>query len=427
MKVSATNDDWSEIVCCGLENQQIDFKSHQNWETIGRVGRAKFARHAMAMANTQGGYVVVGVGEDENGTPNDFTGMTEAEASSFDPSVVGQTINTFADPPVSIDIVRPVVAGKRYVVMVVYPFTDIPHVCCENCEHELHRGGFYIRTPDARSKLAVKASEIHPLIRRALRNQRQMLGRMLRGILYEDKVIEPQTEEVKTARVENSRRMALKHLGKKTMQSLPCYEATVCPEMPFGEIQLAELRRAVEQLERPAIADIPWTNEIVPSSEIFATNESLCGVINVNGGVRAFWEANCNGLFYIAVSLASSVEDKRVQATELSQTILMTLATMGEFYSLMNHPEALLDIRLRVLNSEDANLVNIPYADKRQSHVSHISEIEVTSQRSAADLEGGAASETAAKLFAEICQRFNAPMTPQAIMELRRHFDRLLK
>ena len=73
MKVSATNDDWSEIVCCGLENQQIDFKSHQDWEKIGRVGRAKFARHAMAMANTQGGYVVVGVGEDENGTPRLLT------------------------------------------------------------------------------------------------------------------------------------------------------------------------------------------------------------------------------------------------------------------------------------------------------------------------------------------------------------------
>lgn len=427
MKVSATNDDWSEIVCCGLENQQIDFKSHQDWEKIGRVGRAKFARHAMAMANTQGGYVVVGVGEDENGTPKDFTGMTEAEASSFDPSVVGQTINTFADPPVSIDIVRPMVDGKRYVIMVVYPFTDIPHVCCENCEHELHRGGFYIRTPDARSKLAVKASEIHPLIRRALRNQRQMLGRMLRGILYEDKVIEPQAEEVKAARVENSRRLALKHLGKRVMQSLPCFEAVVCPEMPLDEIQLAELRRAVEQMERPAIADIPWTSEVAPSSEIFATNESLCGVVSINGEIRAFWEANCNGFFYIAVSLSSSEESRNVKAGELSQTILMTLATMGEFYSLLNHPEALLDIRLRVMNTENATLDAIPHADNQKNHVSHIPEIYVSSQRSAADLEGGAASETAAKLFGEICQRFNAPMTPMALFELRRDMERQLK
>ena len=113
MNITANPEDWREIVCCGLENQQIDFKSHQNWETIGRIGRAKFARHAMALGNTLGGYVVVGVSEDENGNPTDYIGMTEEEASSFDPSTVGQTINNFADPPVSLDIVRPVVDGKR--------------------------------------------------------------------------------------------------------------------------------------------------------------------------------------------------------------------------------------------------------------------------------------------------------------------------
>lgn len=420
MKVSAVNDDWSEIVCCGLENQQIDFKSHQNWETIGRVGRAKFARHAMALANTLGGYVVIGVGENENGTPNVFTGMTEAEASSFDPSVVGQTINTFADPPVSIDIVRPVVDGKRYVIMVVYPFSDVPHVCSENCEHELHRGGFYIRTPDARSKLASKASEIHPLIRRALRNQRQMLGRMLRGILYEDKVIEPQPEELRNARLENSRRQAMKRLGKMPMHSLPCYEAIISPGTPLKDVQLSDLRTAVEQLERPALADIPWTSEVVPSSEIFATNESLCGVVSFNGAARAFWEVNCNGLFYIAVALTSQKETIAVQGKELAQTILMTLACMGEFYSLLNHPEALLDITLRILNSENAALIQIPYAESGEAHICQIPDIQVACQRSAADLEGGAAAETTARLFSEICQRFNAPMSPLALLELRR-------
>lgn len=426
MKVSAINDDWREIVCCGLENQQIDFKSHQNWEDIGRVGRAKFARHAMALANTQGGYVVVGVSENENGTPNVFTGMTEAEASSFDPSTVGQTINSFADPPVSIDIVRPVVDGHRYVIMVVYPFSDIPHVCSENCEHELQRGGFYIRTPDARSKLAVKASEIHPLIRRALRNQRQMLGRMLRGILYEDKVIEPQADDLNAAQLDNNRRLAMKYLGKKQMQTLPCFEAVVRPGIMLKEVSLAELRNAIEQLERPAIADIPWSHDIAPSSEIFATNDSLCGLVKVSDVARAFWEVNCQGVFYIAVSLDSE-ETPAVRADDMAQTILMTFAGMGEFFSLLNHPEALLDFTLRVLNSENADLVHIPFDAGTEQHICHIPEIQVTCQRSAADLEGGAASETAAKLFAEICQRFNAPLTQSDIMELHHRFDKLIQ
>ena len=113
MKVSAYYDDWKSIIYCRLENQQIDFKAPQNWNAIGRTGRAKLARHAIAMANTLGGYVVIGVGEDANGTPNQYIGMTEEEAGSFDPSAVGQSISSFADPPVSLDIVRPLVDGRR--------------------------------------------------------------------------------------------------------------------------------------------------------------------------------------------------------------------------------------------------------------------------------------------------------------------------
>ncbi|MFA6725003.1 MAG: ATP-binding protein, partial [Lentisphaeria bacterium] len=93
MLVSTQQSDWREVLFCGLENQQIDFKAAQDWNKIGRVGRAKFARHLMALANTLGGYLVIGVGEDPNGNPTLYTGLDEKQASSFDPSGVGQTVN----------------------------------------------------------------------------------------------------------------------------------------------------------------------------------------------------------------------------------------------------------------------------------------------------------------------------------------------
>ena len=407
MNITASPEDWREIVCCGLENQQIDFKSHQNWETIGRVGRAKFARHAMALGNTLGGYVVVGVSEDENGNPTDYVGMTEEESASFDPSTVGQTINNFADPPVSLDIVRPVVDGKRYVVMVVYPFKDLPHVCSENCERELQRGAFYVRTPDARSKVANQSSELHQLIRRALRNQRQMLGRMLRGILYEDKQL-PEARELAIIPplIDRSRQQAIARLGKKVIHSSPYFEVLCTPLSLFDDVSLTDIRKAIDSLERPTIQDFLYRLPTL-ETEIFATNDSICGIQTRDGTPVVFWEFYRNGFFYIAAAFPNMTTEKHViQANSLSRATVQTLALIGQYYSSLNQTDKLLNIALRIPNSENAMLA-VQNDQENPDHVCRIMDIEVKRERTAADLESGAASETATRLYVELCERFN--------------------
>ena len=49
--------DWESIVKRGVESDELDYKAAQNWNKLSRTGRAKFARHCMALANTKGGYV----------------------------------------------------------------------------------------------------------------------------------------------------------------------------------------------------------------------------------------------------------------------------------------------------------------------------------------------------------------------------------
>lgn len=183
--------DWEEIVKRGVESDTLDYKSSQNWRLIPRAGKMKFVRHALAMANTKGGFVVVGVGEDAAGRPVVYTGLTEEESASFDPSMVGSFINHYVDPPIDLTVERPIVEGKRYAIFHIRPFKDIPHVCSGGFEHELLQGVFYIRTPDASSRPAYRASEIQDLLRRAMRNQRAVLGRMLRGLLQESRLFEP--------------------------------------------------------------------------------------------------------------------------------------------------------------------------------------------------------------------------------------------
>ncbi len=422
MKVSAYSDDWREIVYCGLENQQIDFKAPQNWNLIGRPGRAKLARHAIAMANTLGGYVVIGVGEDANGTPNQYIGMTDEECSSFDPSTVGQSLSTFADPPVSIDIVRPVIEGRRYVVIVVYPFTGMPHVCSNACEQELQRGAFYIRTPDARSKVAVKASELHLLIQRCLRNQRQMLGRMLRGILYEDRQADSPEMELLPALLERSRRSAQEKIGKKFLHSLPYFELSCTPNKVFRDVGLSDMRRGMDLIERPSVSDILDNGNGEPP-ESFATNDSICMLKSVGGSVIAYLEIYQSGLVFIAALFPDACStERKLHLDDLSRFVFNSLAFLGQAYTNIGHPEAILDMTLRIPNSDGVELTGVAGTDAQPS-ICRIMDIEVSRQRSAGDLEGGAAAAAATQLFAEICERFNAKLDSAALAEEKLKFS----
>ena len=176
---------WRELVYRGVESDELDYKAAMNWNLLSKSGRAKLVRHCLAFANTRGGYLVIGVGEDASGHPSDYQGLTKEELHSFDPSTVTSFIHRLTDPPINFTIERPEIDGKRYVIFAIKPFSSLPHICASGVDGELQQGVFYIRTKGASSRPAVSAMEMQGLIRRALRNQRAMLGQMLRGILSE--------------------------------------------------------------------------------------------------------------------------------------------------------------------------------------------------------------------------------------------------
>ena len=406
MLVSPQHTDWREIIYCGLENQQIDFKAAQDWNEIGRVGRAKFARHLMALANTFGGYVIIGVGEDNNGNPTHYTGMTEKQATSFDPSTVGQTINRYAEPSVEFDLVKPRVDDKIFVVLVVYPFRNLPHVCNDACDSELQRGVFYIRTPDARSRAAYRSSELHAIIQRSMRNQRQMLGRMLRGILYEDRqAIEPRAEEEFSALLQNGRNQAKQVLGNRIWRETPLFEAAIHPQRRLKNFTLSDCRRHLESLEMPSLHDFPWPSAQLRDNPIYASNEAIRSHSTENAEPAFFWEFYPEGLFYCAVPLPE-LPGKSIDSATLLQLCVITLALNGELFSQMGLGSELLTLIFRLNNTLDLNL-NLGSSSGDKQNRCHIHDIHIFISRTAGDLEGGAAANTSAHFFREFCERFN--------------------
>ena len=67
---------WRELVYRGVESDELDYKAAMNWNQLSKAGRAKLVRHWLAFANTRGGDLVIGVGEDASGHPSDYQGLT---------------------------------------------------------------------------------------------------------------------------------------------------------------------------------------------------------------------------------------------------------------------------------------------------------------------------------------------------------------
>ncbi|MDD3694958.1 MAG: ATP-binding protein [Lentisphaeria bacterium] len=426
MLVSTQQSDWREVLFCGLENQQIDFKAAQDWNKIGRVGRAKFARHLMALANTLGGYLVIGVGEDPNGNPTLYTGLDEKQASSFDPSGVGQTVNRYAEPAVEFDLVKPEIDGKVYVILVVYPFRNLPHVCNDACEGELQRGVFYVRTPDARSRAAYRSEELHGIIQRALRNQRQMLGRMLRGILYEDRqAVAPSSDQDFAVLLQNARNQAKQLFGNKLWREKPLFEAVIHPQQRQKGITLTDCRRQLEALERPALHDFPWPSAHIRKTRFYASNQAIRGHAEENSQPNFFWEFYPEGLFYCAVALPELPEHS-IESRTLLQLCLITLALNGEFFSRLGLSDELLTLFFNLNNTLDLNLLLGEESESRVN-VCHIHDIRIKRSRTAGDLEGGAAADTATQFFREMCERFNYSLSEADCQSISTGLEDFLK
>ncbi len=407
MHISTQQSDWRQIIYCGLENQQLDFKAAQDWNEIGRSGRAKFARHALALANTAGGYIVIGVGEDANGNPTLYTGMNEKQASSFDPSNVGQTINRYADPAVEFDLLKPILENRLYVVLVIYPFKNLPHICNDVCDDELQRGVFYIRTTDARSRAAYRSSELHGIIQRALRNQRQLLGRMLRGILYEDRqAAEPAAEEQFSDLLQIAGNNARTYLGNRTVREKPLFTAAIHLQQRRNVLSLTDWRRQMDTLSRPGLTNFPWPRPNPQEQVIYASNNSLrVRPKEDDAEQKYFLELFPYGLFYSAV-LLPELPGPGISGEALAQLCVVILALAGELFTQLGLGSELLTLSFNLHNTLELNL--FPNDQSQQTRYRcHIHDIRVSKTRTAGDLEGGAAAGTAAQIYREIGERFN--------------------
>ncbi|MEA4862337.1 MAG: helix-turn-helix domain-containing protein [Victivallaceae bacterium] len=335
-----------------VESDTLDYKAAMNWLKIPQSTRAKFVRHCLALANTRGGCVVVGVGEDASGHPSVYTGLSREQAHSFDPTTVGTFINRHVDPAIDFTVERPLIDGKRYAVFVIKPFTTLPHVCSSSLSGELQQGVFYIRTTDASSRPAYRAGELHDLIQRALRNQRELLGKMLRGLLYENRVAGPGGDTDDRGRFDEARRHLRDFFLRRREPANACcrLELSAFPEVfDEGRFTIDFIRSAtLSVLDRE-------------SSLEYLTSEELNSGYAANTGIRVFppeaqklWQLTTSGMCFFIANLPKVGPEADLK--HLSGILNGALGFAANLYTELGFADELItfDLRLQQINPENA-------------------------------------------------------------------------
>ena len=369
---SSKEQNFEELVYRGVESDELDYKAHMSWQTMPRTAKGKLLRHLIAFANTRGGFLVIGVGEDQFGNPNLYTGVSAEESGSFDPSAVGSFINSYVEPPIDFTIERPTIRGKRYVIFVIKPFTSLPHVCTHGIEGEIQSGVFYIRTVEASSRPARRALEMQDLIRRAMRNEREVLGKVLRGILYENGSSGTGDSRIRCAdAIEESEHYFRRRTASFDLTQL---KFTVEPShFTPGEFQPDELRKAFFQSIRP---DLRFLQE--SEAEASPTPGSLRYISLEN---KRMWQLFDTGIFcFFAV-----LQEKRLNFDDIIKLSAAAVDFCARLYQNLNWHEELLTLRLEIVNPASLKLIDCGNEFSYEQHIPCRAEI----SRSAADLASG--------------------------------------
>lgn len=123
-----TDEEFAQVLQIGHETRQIEFKSPGRRDDGHAF--AIVARAMMAMANSRGGgFVVIGVSENADGSPNPVGVPDPADYGWTDFDAICGRLSAYCESGISFEIGIVRHEGKQCVVLTVDEFSEYPVVC----------------------------------------------------------------------------------------------------------------------------------------------------------------------------------------------------------------------------------------------------------------------------------------------------------
>jgi DNA-binding response OmpR family regulator len=152
----------------GTETQTLDYK--EDLDLSSKVGRASLAKDVIAMANSGGGVLVIGVAER---TPGEFepVGLSEQRLKLFETSLINKAIRGFISPHIAITSRRVHMRSKTFIFIEVPESDYLAMAARQNEEADLYLGRIYSRTHAAESAELHVSADVQKIIDRLVWNQ----------------------------------------------------------------------------------------------------------------------------------------------------------------------------------------------------------------------------------------------------------------
>ena len=246
------------------EDLSFEYKA---WLDLGtNHGKATLAKAVIAMANADGGYIVIGY--DEEGDALRSVPRPDA-LCEITQDLVNGAVQRFVVPAlhVRVDVVENARTGVRHPVVVVPSTATTPVMAVRDCENVLRQTRVYARQPGPRSEEPRTVEEWRALLDRCVRRSRTTMLDAIRAI------VEGRVEEAGSETGPHDRLAAFVDAARKRHDEL--LDSTGLPpdasaRLPLGRYEigfafegaapapsLAELRRRIDEAHRVKLTGWP--------------------------------------------------------------------------------------------------------------------------------------------------------------------------
>lgn len=183
-----------DLVFHGREERNLEYKSDIKWENAEI--KAKLTKTILSMCNIRdGGVIIIGVTEkDETFEP---TGITEENFNSFKQDDISVYVNEFADPYVEVLVKRIELDSKKFIVIQIEEFPELPVICKKDGVEGLFRGTIYTRPRRKNESVKVPTQvEMREIIEMAVEKSQLKLQKSIRSSGYDIVSIDEKNKEL---------------------------------------------------------------------------------------------------------------------------------------------------------------------------------------------------------------------------------------